>query len=99
MVKEGEEMRAALEALDIGQTELARWLETTDRSVRHYVAGERPMPPGLGLLLEYLQARPEAVQWFKDRAERMKEASSEGTRATRKAQNRPRRPKKPEQMR
>ena len=66
----GPEMREALEKLEIGQTELARWLGTTDRAVRHYVQGKRPVPPSLALLLEYLCARPEAKQWFVERAEK-----------------------------
>lgn len=61
-------MRETLEKLDIGQTELARWLGVTDRAIRHYVQGKRPVPPSLSLLLEYLDERPEAKQWFVERA-------------------------------
>ena len=62
------EMRDALEALGISQTELASWLGARPRSVRRYLDGSRDVPPGLGLLLAYLLHRPEAVQWFRDRA-------------------------------
>jgi plasmid maintenance system antidote protein VapI len=68
MVMSGLKMRQTLEKLEIGQTELARWLGIGDRAVRHYVAGKRPIPPSLSLLLEYLEARPEAKQWFVERA-------------------------------
>ena len=66
-------MRETLEKLDIGQTELARWLGVSDRSIRHYIKGERPVPPSLALLLEYLTARPEAKSWFTDRLKEKQE--------------------------
>jgi plasmid maintenance system antidote protein VapI len=62
------EMRVALEALGISQTELATWLGVGSRSIRRYLDGSRDVPPALALLLAYLLHRPEAVQWFRDRA-------------------------------
>lgn len=70
MVMSGQKMRETLEKLDIGQTELARWLGVRDRTIRNYLSGDRQVPPSLALLLEYLEDRPEAKQWFKDRAKR-----------------------------
>jgi plasmid maintenance system antidote protein VapI len=72
MIMSGQEMREALDKLEIGQTELARWLGISDRAIRHYVQGKRPVPPSLALLLEYLCSRPEAKQWFVERAQRVK---------------------------
>jgi plasmid maintenance system antidote protein VapI len=72
MVMSGQKMRETLEKLGIGQSELARWLHISDRAIRHYVQGKRPVPPSLSLLLEYLDERPEAKQWFVDRAKRVK---------------------------
>lgn len=69
MVMSGQKMRETLDKLDIGQTELARWLGISDRAVRHYVQGKRPVPPSLALLLEYLADRPEAKQWFVERVQ------------------------------
>lgn len=64
----GNEMREHLETLEIGQTELARWLGVKDRTIRHYLKGKRQVPPSLELLLRYLRDRPEAKQWFVDDA-------------------------------
>ncbi len=61
-------MRELLEETGIGQTELARWLGVTGRAVRNYVAEDRPAPPGVMLLLEYLAERPEAIEWFRAKA-------------------------------
>ena len=70
----GNDMREHLEQLEIGQTELARWLEVKDRTIRHYLSGKRQVPPALNLLLRYLRARPEAKQWFiDDEAQRREE--------------------------
>lgn len=56
-----------LEKTGIGQTELSTWLRCAPRTVRHYVKGDRTPDPGLILLLEYLEERPEAIKWFRDR--------------------------------
>ena len=69
-------MREMLEKADIGQTELARWLGVADRSIRRYVKGDRPVPPSLALLLQYWIERPEAKEWFRQRAERMAKVPS-----------------------
>ena len=61
-------MRERMQALGVGQTELARWLGEADRTVRRYLSGERGVPPSLDLLLEYLTDRPEALVWFRERA-------------------------------
>lgn len=68
MVMSAQEFRNALDKLDIGQTELARWLGVQDRAIRHYVQGTRPVPPALSLMMEYLCDRPEAKAWFVHRA-------------------------------
>ncbi len=68
MDSKGKIMRERMEALGIGQTELSRWLGETDRTIRRYLSGERGVPPSLDLLLEYLEDRPEALVWFRDRA-------------------------------
>jgi plasmid maintenance system antidote protein VapI len=60
-------MREIIERLGIGQTELARWLGVGDRTIRHYIKGDRDVPPSLALLLIYLIDRPEALAWFRDR--------------------------------
>ncbi len=69
MQKSVTKMRELLEQTGIGQTELARWLGVRDRTVRHYVKGDRTPDPGLILLLEYLADRPEAKVWFREKAE------------------------------
>jgi len=64
----GQEFRDTLKTLGIGQTELARWLDSDGSTVRRYIYGKRKVPTSLALLLEYLRDRPEAIQWFRDRA-------------------------------
>jgi plasmid maintenance system antidote protein VapI len=71
----GNEMREHLEKLEIGQTELARWLGVKDRTIRHYISGKRHVPPSLALLLEYLDDRPEAKQWFIEREMKLRAAA------------------------
>jgi hypothetical protein len=66
----GEQMREILDRLSIGQTELARWGGVSDRAIRHYIKGVRPVPPYLALLLLFLDKRPEATKWFKEHAVR-----------------------------
>ena len=63
-------MRRLLESLEIGRTELAGWLDQKPRTIRHYVSGDRCIPPALKLLLEYLAAHPDAKEWFRERAMR-----------------------------
>jgi plasmid maintenance system antidote protein VapI len=60
-------MRESLERLGIGQTELAGWFGVGDRTIRHYIKGDRNVPPSLALLLEYLIEHPAALEWFRDR--------------------------------
>jgi hypothetical protein len=62
-------LRTDLERLRIGQTELGRWIGKAGRSIRAYCKGERPVPGELELLMDLLTARPELVQWCRQRAE------------------------------
>jgi hypothetical protein len=71
-------MRKSLETTGIGQTELSAWLGQRARTVRHYVKGDRRVPPALSLLLEYLEAQPEALTWFRERAKRQNKKSEVG---------------------
>ena len=57
-------LREAGEALygPLWQSELARALGVADRTVRRWIAGERPVPPSLGLTLrELLTAHGKAI--------------------------------------
>jgi DNA-binding transcriptional regulator YdaS (Cro superfamily) len=74
----GELLARRLQNLGIGQTELARWLDVSDRTIRHYISGKRQVPPALALIMEYLTARPEAKQWFIDDEAQRREAKKSG---------------------
>jgi DNA-binding transcriptional regulator YdaS (Cro superfamily) len=74
----GEMLARRMENLGIGQTELARWLDVSDRTIRHYISGKRQVPPALALLMEYLTDRPEAKQWFVDDEAKRREGKKSG---------------------
>lgn len=52
------EFKAALVRLNLTTQEIARWLGVDDRSVRRYIAGTRPVPQPLALLLVCLLVQP-----------------------------------------
>ena len=62
-----------LEASGVGQTELSRWLGVKDRTIRHYVKGDRTPDSALIALLELVVERPELKQWFIARYEARKD--------------------------
>jgi plasmid maintenance system antidote protein VapI len=65
-------MRELLEKAGIRQTTLAHWFGVAPRSIRHYLAGDRPVPPFLALWLQYCVEHPEAKDWLARQAKQRK---------------------------
>lgn len=57
-----EEMRQIMARLKVGQRQLARILGVHERTVRHYVGGDREVPTSLAILLKLMDQRPELFQ-------------------------------------
>jgi len=55
------ELRRQLEAMKISQRQLARNLNLTERTVRHYCAGSYSIPRPVILAVRYLMEHPEEV--------------------------------------
>lgn len=64
-MSEDKSIRELLAQTGIGQTEIAKWLDCSPRTIRHYVKGRENA--ALALLLAYCADRPEAVAWFRAR--------------------------------
>ena len=56
------ELREALAAISMHQTVFARALAVDERTVRRWVAGERPIPPFVPRLLTLFEVMPAARQ-------------------------------------
>lgn len=60
------EFRAALDVLEMSQTEFARMIGIEARTSRRYALGETPVPGAVSVLLRLLLARPELKDVLED---------------------------------
>ena len=62
-------MQELLRRANITVSELAEWLNVTERTIYHYCSGARTPPSSTVLLLEYLADNPKARPWFAKRSD------------------------------
>lgn len=63
-----EQFKLKLSFLGLGQTELAHMMGLSDRTIRHYILGDRKVPQPLIKWLEYFEEREEAMIWLRKKA-------------------------------